>query len=167
MIPDAVIHYSVFAGFLALLGWAVVSDLVRLTIPNSIPILLVVLFAMYAPVAPDRVDWLGGLLVAVCVFAVGVVLFRFRLMGGGDVKLMSAVALWAGPHTVLGFLVVTSIAGGALALIVQSPLRILLGHAVHSIAGNDFTEAVSHRYIPYGAAIAAGGAFVALTLWAA
>jgi prepilin peptidase CpaA len=50
------------------------------------------------------------------LFGAGLVLFNFRLLGGGDVKLLTAVSLWAGLGTVWAMLVTTAIAGGLLGL---------------------------------------------------
>jgi Flp pilus assembly protein protease CpaA len=43
-------------------------------------------------------------------------LFARRLIGGGDVKLIAAMTLWAGPDHLALFALVTSLAGGGLAL---------------------------------------------------
>ena len=44
--------------------------------------------------------------------------FLFRVMGGGDVKLMAAVGAWVGPQVVLVAFLLTSLAGGVYALAV-------------------------------------------------
>lgn len=44
--------------------------------------------------------------------------FLFGVMGGGDVKLMAAVGAWVGPQVVLVAFLLTSLAGGAYALVV-------------------------------------------------
>lgn len=43
-------------------------------------------------------------------------LFALKLMGGGDVKLLSALALWLAPATFLKLLVVMSLLGGLLTI---------------------------------------------------
>jgi len=64
-------------------------------------------------------------------------------MGGGDVKLAAALALWFSPLTTLNFLVLMSIAGGVLTLLVV---------AVHRLQKKE-----GRPEIPYGVAIAFGG----------
>ena len=64
------------------------------------------------------------------------------MMGGGDVKLAAAAALWFSPVTTLKFLVFMSIAGGLLTLVV------MLSHRLRRKAGRP--------EIPYGVAIALG-----------
>lgn len=165
MIFEDTIRYSIILAFSGLLAWAVVSDFLYLTIPNRIPVLLAVLFAARVLADAGQVDWIGGLLVGTAVFAVGVALFSFRLMGGGDVKLMSAIALWAGPQNIFAFLVFTGVAGGVLSLLSLTRWRTVAAYTLRVVAGRDFTDVADDRQIPYGAAIAAGGAYVALALW--
>jgi prepilin peptidase CpaA len=69
--------------------------------------------------------------------------FRFGAMGGGDVKLVAALALWLPPGAMLRLLVVMSIAGGLLTL------AMLIRHRIARPSGE--------LEIPYGIAIAFGG----------
>ena len=64
-------------------------------------------------------------------------------MGGGDVKLAAALALWFSPLTTLKFLVLMSLAGGVLTLVV------VIAHKARSREGRP--------EIPYGVAISFGG----------
>ena len=64
------------------------------------------------------------------------------MMGGGDVKLASALALWFSPAGTVKFLVLMSIAGGVLTL------GILVWHRMQKREGRP--------EIPYGVAIAFG-----------
>ena len=65
------------------------------------------------------------------------------MMGGGDVKLAAALALWFAPADTVKFLVLMSLAGGVLTL------AILAWHRVKKRPGRP--------EIPYGVAIAFGG----------
>jgi prepilin peptidase CpaA len=65
------------------------------------------------------------------------------MMGGGDVKLAAALALWFPPLATVKFLVFTSLAGGVLTL-----LLVALHHA---------RKRGGRPEIPYGVAIAFGG----------
>jgi prepilin peptidase CpaA len=69
--------------------------------------------------------------------------FFARMMGGGDVKLAAALALWFPPLLTVRFLVLMSIAGGVLTL------GILAWHRARRREGRP--------EIPYGVAIAFGG----------
>ena len=69
--------------------------------------------------------------------------FYAGMMGGGDVKLAAAFALWFSPLSIMKFLMLTALAGGVLTL------AILVWHRVKQRQGRP--------QIPYGVAIAFGG----------
>ena len=97
-----------------------------------------------------------ALLVAGALLLIGFGLFAFGHIGGGDVKLLAASALWAGPELILAFLLLTAMAGGLLsaALLVQNRYGWVLG----------FASGDEGAVVPYGVALAAGGLFVSFTL---
>jgi len=161
------IYYCIFVGFFGLLAWAVVSDLTKLRIPNFVSLALGGLYFLYIAFAPTSVDWAGGVMAGGFILLAGMVLFALRVMGGGDVKLMAAVALWAGLELLPGFLAVTTIAGGVMAVIACTRLRFVLGYAIHFM-GPRIASAipVPTGVLPYGLAIGCGGVFVATQLLA-
>ena len=55
--------------------------------------------------------------VAIAAFAVLAGLFALGWMGGGDVKLLTALALWVPPEAFLKLLVVMALAGGVLTIV--------------------------------------------------
>jgi prepilin peptidase CpaA len=55
--------------------------------------------------------------VALAVLALFALAFHFGLMGGGDVKMIAALALWFPFGTLVTMLIVMSLAGGAITLI--------------------------------------------------
>ena len=59
------------------------------------------------------------------MFALFAIAFRFGAMGGGDVKMAAALALWLPLAGVVKLLVIMSIAGGVLtlAMLVRAPDR--------------------------------------------
>jgi prepilin peptidase CpaA len=77
------------------------------------------------------------------VFALFAIAFRFGAMGGGDVKMAAALALWLPFTGVVKLLVIMSVAGGVLTLIM--------------LAAHRLTKAAGQPEIPYGIAIAFGG----------
>jgi prepilin peptidase CpaA len=81
--------------------------------------------------------------VAAGVFVLLAIAFYTGMMGGGDVKLAAALALWFSPAETVRFLIFMSIAGGVLTLLV------VLIHKLRSKQGRP--------EIPYGVAIAIGG----------
>lgn len=81
--------------------------------------------------------------VAMLVFALFVGAFALGQMGGGDVKLIGALALWLAPGNVMTMLIVMSLAGGALTIAFLIDQRVRRG-----------TGPIE---IPYGVAIAVAG----------
>ncbi|MBV9527466.1 prepilin peptidase [Sphingomonas sp.] len=77
------------------------------------------------------------------VFAVLAGAFYAGMMGGGDVKLAAALALWFSPASTVRFLVLMSLAGGVLTVAVL---------ALHRARRRE-----GRPEIPYGVAIAFGG----------
>ena len=77
------------------------------------------------------------------VFALLAGAFYAGMMGGGDVKLAAALALWFSPGGTLKFLVLMSLAGGVLTL------GLLAWHRAKRREGRP--------EVPYGVAIAFGG----------
>jgi prepilin peptidase CpaA len=142
----------------ALLIWAAFSDMQRYVIPNRICLSLLVLYPGYAiGLAPSEVGIAAA--IALGVFVIGAGLFSFGIMGGGDVKLLAAVSLWAGGAYFPTFVVLTSAAGGVLALWWSPLLRRFFPTTTVAKAAN------GRPAIPYGVAIAAGGLFVAVNLY--
>ncbi len=81
--------------------------------------------------------------VAAAVFGLFAVAFHYGAMGGGDVKMVSAIALWLPPGAVLKLLVIMSLAGGVLTILM------LVRHRM--------AKSGSELEIPYGVAIAFAG----------
>ena len=149
---------TLFAG---LLVWAAWSDLREYIIPNRICLAIAALYPAHviASGSPEMVP--GALAAAAATFTAGFALFAFRIAGGGDVKLMTAVALWAGPAQIVSFLFMTALAGGLLAAFLavrawrheaEANPDGTLGLRLYAIRGTR---------VPYGAAIALGGLYIA------
>ena len=153
---------SIALVFLTLLAWAAISDIRTYRIPNVIPVCLVALYPLHLLASAVMPDWIGGLLVALAVFAAGFGLFAAGLLGGGDVKLLGAVALWAGPSQLLSFLVLTALAGGVLGLMFWLP-RMAQGWLA-SVTAWITPPSKGHPPVPYGVAIAAGAGLIGVPL---
>ncbi len=111
--------------FVALLAVAVVSDLRGLLIPNWVSLGLLAGFLGYAALAPEGADLRGHAIVAAIAFAALFCLYVFGWFGGGDVKLLSAIMLWAGPQHGAQVIVGVALAGGAIAILLLLTGRIL------------------------------------------
>ena len=84
--------------------WAAISDLLRGTIPNAANTAMFVLWVAWV-ISGAETSVGYSFLIGAGVFAFGAVLFQFGQMGGGDVKMLTALAIWAGPSEFLVFLI--------------------------------------------------------------
>jgi len=148
------------AVFAAALLAAAFTDLRHYLIPNRYPAAIAAAYLLHAVNHP-LADGLWGLGIASIFFVVGAGLFATRVMGGGDVKLMAACALWAGPQFAAPFLQITTFAGAALALIWLTPMRRLLPSAPGASIAEDGPRRRLKEPVPYGLAITAGGLYLA------
>lgn len=162
---SATLAYLALGLFAAALVWAAAGDARRLLIPNRIVVGIAALYPIFVLASPIGVAWLAALGIGIAAFALGAVLFACGCAGGGDVKLIAATALWAGPDLIAPFLIVTALAGGGVAIAVSRPVRAVirrLGPVSDGIPA--CLPALKSGPVPYGIAIACGGLFVAQRL---
>lgn len=139
------------------LSFAAVNDLLTMTIPNRISLILIVAFFCVLPLAGHGVETLAsGILGAATVFAVGFALFALNTMGGGDVKLLSASALWFGFDFSLAlYMLAVAVTGGFLTVAI-----LLLRSRSQEIMASGLPipdSLLVARKVPYGIAIAIAG----------
>ena len=139
------ISWILLAVLAALLLAACWCDLKARNIPNLLNLAVALLaipfwWSIGLALWPDVALQLGVAALVFCLFAIA---FALGAMGGGDVKLVAAIALWLPAQSVLALLFIMSIAGGALTLAMW--LR-------HKLARRK-----EQLEIPYGVAIAFGG----------
>lgn len=84
--------------------------------------------------------------VALATFAICATLFALRAMGGGDVKLLTALALWIQPMLFLKLIIMMSLLGGV--------LTVVFG------AWHIMKRRRDRLAIPYGVAIAMAGLWI-------
>ena len=143
-----VFHYGLLVLLAIALLYAAATDIRRRQIDNW----LTAGIAVTAPLfwwASGLSLWPGVAIqlgVATGVFALLAVLFALRMMGGGDVKLLTALALWIVPADFLKLVIVMAIFGGVLTVIVGG------WHVIR--------RERDRIAIPYGVAIAIGGLWV-------
>jgi prepilin peptidase CpaA len=157
-------HLVPLAGFAGLMATAAIEDCRRLIIPNGLIVGLCVLWPLYAATAPTFTLAAAGTasLYAAAVFIVGALLFSRGLIGGGDVKLLTAATLWAGPAGTLSLLVLTGLLGGLLCLLLMSPVGALITAFQPALADSPKIagRGANRVLVPYGVAIAAAALIV-------
>jgi prepilin peptidase CpaA len=162
----ALVQTGCLIAFALLLLTAAWQDLRTMQISNRLSVAIVGCFAVWslAGLAQGTFSLTSlGLAVACAIgaFAVGALAFAFSALGGGDVKLLAAASLFAGPALMLDFLTVTVLVGGVLGL------ATLAGIPVGPVepATDGTVRARLRRGLAYGPAIAAGGLWLAALLW--
>jgi prepilin peptidase CpaA len=142
---DMVLSWILLAALAALLLVACWCDLKSRTIPNWLNFVIALLaipfwWSIGLQLWPDVALQMA---VAAIVFFVFAAAFAIGAMGGGDVKLVAAIALWLPWQAVIALLFIMSVAGGVLTL------AMLIRHRLAKQGGQ--------LEIPYGVAIAFGG----------
>jgi prepilin peptidase CpaA len=136
---------------------AALKDATSFTIPNWISGALVLAFFPVALAAHLPVGILGmSVLAAVLAVLVGMGMFAMGWCGGGDAKLMAASLLWLGWQGLPMFLMVTGLAGGAVAAGLVTARRHELAGWVPGAPGWIGRLLTPGEDLPYGLAIAAG-----------
>ncbi len=113
-----------------------------------------------------------GLLGALLAFLVSFPLFMLKGMGGGDVKLLTAVGAFLGPYSTFVALLATALVGGVLAVVVSLQRRrltesltgtfmVMRGLALKAVSKGKLDavptlETQNAVTVPYGVAIAVG-----------
>ncbi|MFK7840904.1 MAG: prepilin peptidase [Sphingorhabdus sp.] len=142
--------YLLWGGLAIALIVAAITDLKSRRISNWLNLII----ALGAPVFwvisgmafwPDMIGQLG---LAAVIFTIFGGMFAIGAMGGGDVKLLTALALWMHWLTFLELLVIMSIAGGVLTLLMMISKKI--------------KKTEGPVKVPYGVAIAFSGLW---TIW--
>jgi prepilin peptidase CpaA len=151
--------FAILVVLVALIA-AAITDALTYLIPNRYVAAIILAYLVYA-IGKPAPFWLHGLAAAAVCFAIGLLLFE-RVLGGGDVKLLTACALWAGFDQAVLLVFVTALGGGVLALAQLSPLHRLMPAPPGSGVGGSDLRSKLRRPVPYGVAIAIGGVCVAI-----
>ena len=142
--------------FPALVIWAAFRDATTMTIPNRLTLLTAASFAPAALAAGLPLPALGLALAAGAgALVVGMIMFAFGWIGGGDAKLFAACGLWLGLSAAVPFLLWTALAGGALAaalIVGRRAAEVLPGFGPRWMQ----RLLTKGEGVPYGVAIAAG-----------
>jgi prepilin peptidase CpaA len=146
--------------FPSLMAFAATSDLLTMTISNRISLALVAGFVALSLICGLRAEtllWHGG--AGLLVLTAGLALFARGLVGGGDVKLAAASALWLGFGRLADYMLLGALLGGALTLGLLA-FRILPLPGV--LARQDWIARLHDidAGIPYGIALAAAALLI-------
>ena len=148
---------------------AAYSDIRYRVLPDTVSVLLVIFAVLRWGLAGEWHTLLWAVVCGAGIFAAGALAFSRGLLGGGDVKMASAICILVGANAVPAFLVIMSLVGGVVSVIV------LVRHYIASIFRNrgspepsidseagrvDAGSATVKPTVPYGVAIACAGLYV-------
>ena len=143
---DKTLFIDLLCAILAfMLLWAAVIDIRTRTIANRLNLAIALMAPLFwwatgVDLWPDAAIRVA---VAIAIFLLFALAFQLGVMGGGDVKLAAALALWFPPGATVLLIVLMSLAGGVLTVIV------MIEHKIKKNQGRP--------EVPYGVAIAFGG----------
>lgn len=156
------VSLTALAVILIVASW---QDLRTMRIANSLSVTAAAAFLPWAlaglalgKVTPAAIGM--AVACAAAVFAIGTVAFALGAVGGGDVKLLSATTLFAGPGLLPDLLLITALVGGLIGLAILAGVPI--GPAAPENGGSSGSQL--SRGLPYAPAIAAGGLWIIVAL---
>ena len=162
------VSVSFVIAMLSLLSAGAWRDIATRTIPDGVGLLLFAIGGI-ARLLQGPALLFSSVSTALLLFLVLIVVHSRGLIGGGDVKLMTALAVGLSPFDCYRFVVATVLAGGILGV-----AHLLLARSIGTKRMSRRTSLLAriirvetwrirrHGPLPYGVAIAAGGAFVLL-----
>ncbi len=112
LVPDVhsfLILFALPAATVAALVFVLIEDLRHYRISNRIVLVLVALFVVDAVLRADVPAAVGNVLFGLLMFGLLLIAYRFRAMGGGDVKLLGAAFLSLGMQPSLFFTLAMSV----------------------------------------------------------
>lgn len=132
----------------ALLVWAAVTDIQSRLISNRLNATIALLAPVYwlsigLPLWPDVLIQIGLGLGILAIFAT---LFAMGMMGGGDVKMLAAIALWLPLGALVSLLVLMALLGAGVTIV--------------TVMHHRMTRRIGQVEIPYGVAISLAGLWV-------
>lgn len=152
--------------FAGLLVAAALKDAQSFTIPNRYCAAIALLYPAYliGTGMPEAINWMAAVALSSAVLLVGFALYAGHFVGGGDVKLVAAVTLWAGLEHLLDFLIITGLAGGCMVLFYWAHHRLSKAATPGLFFQVEMDPNFVKRPVPYAIPIATGGLYVAFTL---
>ncbi len=144
------------------------ADVWARRIPDA-PVAAIVVISIFLRLPSGPAAAFASLATGFVVFALLFIAYTRNAIGGGDVKLLTALSLGLAPAETVHFIVMTALAGGVIGLIYLglAQFRPALRHGRNRfILRRIFTiecwRARRYRAVPYAVAIAAGAASVLL-----
>ncbi|MGB9164629.1 MAG: prepilin peptidase [Rhodomicrobium sp.] len=145
--------------YAATLCYGCASDIKRLKIPNAVSVIVLALFLLNYLLFGPTDGLTKHIFVAGSALLLGFGIFAAGLMGAGDIKLISALMLWAGPQNGFVFLIIMTFAGGLFAglLMITRTSMAVWPSAQNYIPSRRLRTWAQRGIFPYGIAICTAG----------
>ncbi|MBP2427642.1 prepilin peptidase CpaA [Bradyrhizobium sp. USDA 4524] len=151
-----------------LLLYVATIDIATRLISNEICLILAFLGIIGQLLTPMQLA--QSLIVAAILFLVLLIIYQRGMIGGGDVKLIVALAIGLPPTSVIQLLTATALAGGVLAALhlmmrrLPQPRLAPAGSSlIRRVYAVERWRHLRHAPLPYGVAIACGGIWTILS----
>lgn len=156
----AIAHVVVAVAFGGCLVAIAACDLRSYSIPNSVCVALAWLFVVAAPLSRVEISFLSHLYSFLIVFALGLLAFRFGILGGGDVKSWAAIAAWYDLNSLSIQVLYVTLIGSGLGLLILACRRAVSGrYALDRMTLLRVPRLLRvGEPVPYGVAISVGTA---------
>ena len=157
--PTKIVWYAMYDLclnlFFVLLVYGAICDVVTFEIPNFISVVGVLLFLPATLGAHWEFSEIAHhFLAGGVVLLVGISFFVVNVLGGGDVKVLAAAAVWSGFSGLFALLFWVALVGGALTLMLILFRRIAMPQWGQSLRW--FARLHGEVGVPYGVAISFG-----------
>jgi prepilin peptidase CpaA len=138
---------------------ALLSDIRHLKIPNHVSLIIIIVFVAHNYLLDDQAKLTRNLGVALFGLLLMLGFYAAKVMGAGDVKLISALLLWAGVRDAPAFLTIMALIGGiSAALLLALRKTLIIWPPVSAYVPSRRLKAWASRGIfPYGIAICLAG----------
>jgi prepilin peptidase CpaA len=145
--------------YVVALCYGCASDIKSLKIPNAVSVIVLALFLLNYLLFGPADGLARHIIVAASTLLLGFGIFAAGLMGAGDIKLISALMLWAGPQNGFVFLIVMTFVGGLFAglLLITRTLMAVWPSAQNYIPSRRLRTWAQRGIFPYGIAICTAG----------
>ncbi len=145
--------------YAATLCYGCISDIKSLKIPNAVSVIVLALFFLNYLLSGPADGVTKHVIVAGGALLLGFGVYVAGVMGAGDIKLISALMLWAGPQDGFAFLIVMTFAGGLFAglLLITRRTMAVWPSAQNYIPSRRFRMWAERGIFPYGIAICSAG----------
>ena len=131
-------------------------DITRYIIPNWLVGLMLVAYPVAVAMSANAIDWKMALVGMVLMLLAGYGIFIMKWMGGGDIKLLTACALWVGWSNLMEFIIYVAFIGGVFSIVVLAARKALPFLPRKPDAAPLPRILHDNAPIPYGVAIAFG-----------